>query len=103
MREEQVEYNAEESGLELQDATTEHPTDKKPCPVCGERIEAVAKKCIHCDEFLEADTHVLWRWFGWTGLKGKTLWDFLSLLIVPIMLVLIGIMFTRYGKKWKRN
>ena len=28
--------------------------DKKPCPVCGEEIKSVAKKCIHCGELLEA-------------------------------------------------
>jgi uncharacterized protein YjbI with pentapeptide repeats len=31
---------------------------------------------------------------SWTGLRGKTVWDFLQLLIVPLMLVAIGFWFT---------
>jgi hypothetical protein len=69
--------------------------DTKPCPVCGEQINPDAKKCIRCHEWLEGEPGKVWRFFGWTGFKGKTLWDFLSLLIVPVMLVLIGIMFNR--------
>jgi hypothetical protein len=30
---------------------------------------------------------------GWTGLRGKTLWDLLQLLIVPLVLVGIGLLF----------
>ncbi len=30
----------------------------------------------------------------WTGFDGKTLWDLLSLLTIPVMLVLLGILFT---------
>src|SRR5215212_5436856 len=30
---------------------------------------------------------------GWTGFRGKTVWDFLQLLIVPLMLVAIGLVF----------
>jgi uncharacterized protein YjbI with pentapeptide repeats len=31
---------------------------------------------------------------GWTGFRGKTVWDFLQLLIVPLMLAAIGFWFT---------
>jgi uncharacterized protein YjbI with pentapeptide repeats len=31
---------------------------------------------------------------GWTGFQGKTVWDFLQLLIVPLMLVAIGLVFS---------
>src|SRR3712207_3440748 len=31
---------------------------------------------------------------GWTGFRGKTLWDVLQLLIVPLVLVVIGFLFT---------
>jgi len=31
---------------------------------------------------------------SWTGIQGKTVWDFLQLLIVPLMLVAIGFWFT---------
>jgi hypothetical protein len=34
------------------------------------------------------------RWPRWTGFRGKTLWDFLQLLIVPLMLVAIGLVFS---------
>jgi hypothetical protein len=30
---------------------------------------------------------------GWTGFRGKTLWDLLQLLIVPLVLVGIGLLF----------
>jgi hypothetical protein len=29
--------------------------DEKECPVCGETIKAVAKKCKHCGEWLDMD------------------------------------------------
>jgi hypothetical protein len=31
---------------------------------------------------------------SWTGFQGKTVWDFLQLLIVPLMLVAIGLVFS---------
>jgi uncharacterized protein YjbI with pentapeptide repeats len=31
---------------------------------------------------------------GWTGFRNKTVWDFLQLLIVPLMLVAIGLVFS---------
>jgi hypothetical protein len=34
------------------------------------------------------------RWPRWTGFRGKTVWDFLQLLIVPLMLVAIGLVFS---------
>jgi uncharacterized protein YjbI with pentapeptide repeats len=33
-------------------------------------------------------------WPRWTGFRGKTVWDFLQLLIVPLMLVTIGLVFS---------
>src|SRR5215218_6841378 len=33
-------------------------------------------------------------WPKWTGFRGKTAWDFLQLLIVPLMLVAIGLVFS---------
>jgi hypothetical protein len=33
-------------------------------------------------------------WPRWTGFRNKTVWDFLQLLIVPLMLVAIGFWFT---------
>ena len=34
------------------------------------------------------------RWLRWTGLQGKTLWDLLALLVVPLMLAIVGFAFT---------
>jgi hypothetical protein len=34
------------------------------------------------------------RWPSWTGFRNKTIWDFLQLLIVPLMLAAIGFWFT---------
>ena len=63
----------------------------KPCPVCGQTIEARAKKCVHCNEFFDTKEPLIWRVFGWTGFKGKTLWDWMSLLIIPLALAVGGI------------
>ncbi len=56
---------------------------KKPCPICGEPIMHKAKKCINCGEFVR----------GLPGFKGKTLWDFMNLLIVPLILAAGGFFF----------
>src|SRR5262245_60692226 len=69
---------------------TEYTSDVKLCSVCGEEIKATAKKCNHCNEFFEEYTHGGWRWPVWTGFRRKSLWDWLSLWIVPIFLALGG-------------
>jgi uncharacterized protein YjbI with pentapeptide repeats len=33
-------------------------------------------------------------WPRWTGFRGKTVWDWMALLIVPLVLVVIGLVFT---------
>jgi hypothetical protein len=69
----------------------------KPCPVCGEEIHAVARKCIHCNEFIDARGGCRgWLRASWAEIVGdKTLWDYLSLLIVPVMLAVLGVTFSR--------
>lgn len=62
--------------------------DTRPCPICAEPIKTEAKKCIHCGEFLEG--HKGWWWRSWLEFRPKTLWDLLSLLVIPSMLILIG-------------
>lgn len=57
------------------------PTRSKMCPICGEPIAETAKKCIHCEEFIEK---------SWLGFRGKTLWDVMALLIVPMVLAAGG-------------
>jgi hypothetical protein len=66
--------------------------DTKPCAICGEPIQTTAKKCIHCGEFLEKDPHGV----GWTGFKGKTLWDVFGLLVVPLALAIVGFLFADF-------
>lgn len=69
--------------------------NNEPCPVCGEGIKSVAKKCKHCKEFLDKPTswHDWWR-HSLAEIRGdKTLWDFFNLLIVPIILAGLGIWF----------
>src|SRR5918994_93405 len=34
------------------------------------------------------------KWPRWTGFRGKTVWDWMDLLIVPLVLVVIGLGFT---------
>lgn len=57
--------------------------DTKECPYCAETIKANAKKCIHCGEYLDLDQ-------GWTGFRGKTLWDVLGLIGIPLALAIVG-------------
>jgi uncharacterized protein YjbI with pentapeptide repeats len=35
------------------------------------------------------------RYYEWTGLEGKTLWDWADLLIVPVVIAVVGYFFTR--------
>lgn len=35
------------------------------------------------------------RYYEWTGLEGKTLWDWANLLIVPVVIAVVGYLFTR--------
>jgi hypothetical protein len=34
------------------------------------------------------------RWSRWTGFRGRTVWDWLQMLVVPLMLVAVGFWFT---------
>jgi hypothetical protein len=91
MREERVAYKTEEPGPEREDVITDKPTDTKPCPICGEPIKESAKKCIHCGEFIEVEKRTFLGWLiDWTGIKDKTLWDWMNLLIIPIFLTIGG-------------
>lgn len=55
--------------------------DTKDCPFCAEPIKVAAEKCIHCGEHLDR---------GWLGLRGKTAWDGIVLLIIPLTLALVA-------------
>jgi hypothetical protein len=67
--------------------------DTIPCPICAEPIKKQAKKCIHCDEFLEGFQG--WQWRTWWKFRPKTIWELLSLLVVPIVLIWMGTWFNR--------
>ncbi len=67
---------------------------KKKCAICGEEINAIAVKCIHCGEFLEG--HTGWSLSNWFGLKHKSLWDVMSLLFIPIILLGMGYFLDRF-------
>ncbi len=64
------------------------PTETVPCPVCREPIQPAASKCKHCHEVIGRQ--------GRLGFEGKTLWDFLGLLIVPLSIALFGLLFAAY-------
>lgn len=67
--------------------------DTKTCPICAETISIQAKKCIHCGEFLEG--HKGWWWHTSLRFRPKTLWDLLSLLVIPGILILMGFLLNR--------
>ncbi len=77
-------------------SVTRKTEDTKPCPVCGEKIKPAAKKCIHCGEFIAPRAGCSgWLRASWAEITGdKTLWDFVSLLIVPLALAGVGLMFS---------
>jgi hypothetical protein len=54
----------------------------KSCPNCGEVINARAEKCIWCEEFVEKSIRA--------DIKRKSIWDWLSLLVIPGVLILGG-------------
>ncbi len=56
----------------------------RDCPTCGEPISHVAKKCIFCGEVVG---------FKWFGFRGKSAWDVMSLLIIPVVLAAGGFLF----------
>lgn len=64
-----------------------------PCPICGEEVRKGALKCKHCEEWIRPRPS--WWRVSWTEFRyGKTLWDVVSLLIVPLALLLIGTAFS---------
>jgi uncharacterized protein YjbI with pentapeptide repeats len=65
--------------------------------MCREAIDPLARKCKHCGEFIAPRAGCRgWLRASWAEITGdKTAWDFLSLLIVPIMLFLIGYWFNQ--------
>ena len=70
----------------------------KPCPVCGEEVKSVAKKCIHRGEFIAPRAGFRGWWqASWAEItEVRTLWDFVSLLIVPLALAGVGVMFSLF-------
>ena len=69
-------------------------TETKPCPICAETIKATARKCIHCNEFIDFEPRK-GCWPRWTGFGGKTLWEWLTVLIFPALLGIAGVWFAR--------
>ena len=67
---------------------------RKRCSICGEEIHAKAIKCIHCGEFLKG--HTGWSWSSWFGFKHRSLWDIMSLILVPLILLSMGFLLNRF-------
>lgn len=44
-----------------------------------------------------------WNWPAWTGLRGKTLWEFAQLIVVPISLALIAYLFNSSQRAEERE
>lgn len=78
-------------------------TETKPCPICGEIINLTAKKCIQCGEFLEIPKHPKGVWPAWTGFNGRTLWEWLTILVIPIALTIAGMWFSRIEADRERS
>jgi RNA polymerase subunit RPABC4/transcription elongation factor Spt4 len=53
----------------------------KHCKFCNRKIDGKAKICVHCGENQDEDR---------LGFKGKTVWDILSLILVPIILAVLA-------------
>lgn len=72
----------------------EQIADTKPCPICAEMVRATARKCRYCNEFIDGKSSK-GRWPRWTGFNGKTLWEWITVLIFPALLGTAGIWVAR--------
>ena len=62
--------------------------------LCGRAIAKNARKCVHCDEFVRRD---------YLGLRGKTIWDILSLVLVPLILSGLALLIPRAQAQRQEN
>ena len=66
----------------------------RSCPFCGRAIDEDARKCVHCNEFVQRDV---------LGLRGRSVYDAFSLLLVPVILMGLAVLIPRIERQKREN
>ncbi|MEZ6058579.1 MAG: hypothetical protein R3C01_17910 [Planctomycetaceae bacterium] len=88
-------YDAEDDFGSLGEAEDDFPSsigdNQKPCPMCGEMIASVAKKCRHCGEIFDASLKKKAKRASSSGEEEMTVVDGVICVLCPGIGCILGI------------